>query len=202
MEIQNIIPVSCNFLLSREVGVRALLLPAQSHCCQHRGGSRLSEMWQTKLFGVVMSKDSVLSLPIMGPCLHSCCCLEKNQCRVLLRSCFGKRHQQIVEDSLPTSKMVTSGFVFFYFILFFLSFLFFLIHLWGRKIQMLKQFLCRGGKCWNATARNPSEKRYRSYIRLPVEIIWSGRPERPAGILFHQRLMEASHSNVLKAVEN
>lgn len=45
-------------------------------------------------------------------------------------------------------------------------------------------------------------RRYRSYIRLPVEIIWSGCPERPAGILFHQRLMEASHSNVLKAVEN
>lgn len=199
MEIQNIIAISCNFLLSHEVGVGALLLPAQSHCCQHRGGSRPSQMWQTKFFGDVTGKDSVMSLPIMGACLDSCCCLEPSQCRALLRSCFGKRHQQIVEDSLPTSKMVRFlGF----FQVFFLFFLFFLIHLWGRKIRLLKEFFCKGGKCWNASARNPSEKRYQSYIRLPVEIIWSGRPERPAGILFHQRLMEASHSNVLKAVEN
>lgn len=198
MEIQNIIPVSCNFLLSHEVGVRALLLPAQSHWCQHRGGARLTEMWQTKPFGDVMSKDSVMSLPIMGACFYSCCCLEQNQRRVLLRSCFGKRHQQVVEDSLPTSKMVSFEGI----LKSFLFLKFFLIHLWGRKMRLFKEFLCKGGKCWNAIARNPSEKRYRSYIRLPVEIIWSGRPERPAGILFHQRLMEASHSNVLKAVEN
>lgn len=105
LEIQNILSVSCNFLLPCEVGVRALLLPAQSHCCQHRGGSRPLEIWQTKFFGDVMGKDSVRP-PIMGACLHSCCCPEQRHCRVLLRLCFGKRHQQNVEDPLPTSKMV------------------------------------------------------------------------------------------------
>lgn len=160
-----------------------------------RGGSRPLGMWQTKFFRDVMVKDSVRP-PIMGACLHSCCCPEQSQCRAFAEIMLWEKASAKCGRFAANKQ---EGQFFFKFS-FFLKF--FLINLWGRKIWLFKEFLCKGGKCWSATARNPSEKRYRSYIELPVEIIWSGRPERPAGILFHQRLMEASHSNVLKAVEN
>lgn len=195
MEIQIIISVSCNFLLSHEVSERALLLPDQSHHCQQRRVQALRDVankifqrcdgqrqCQTSYHGCLLALLLLSrAKSVQGFCWDHA--LGKGMSKVWKIRCQQARRSIFLKN--------------------FLSFLkFFLICVWGRKIWLFKEFLCKGGKCWSATARNSSEKRYRSYIKLPVEIIWSGCPERPAGILFHQRPMEASHSNVLKAVEN
>lgn len=175
------------------MGVRAFLLPTQSHHWQHGEGSRLLgmqgflEMWQGRR-QQIFSQPCLLSFLLSARAKSMQCFAERQLWRKAPAKCerFTANKQEGQHTFFPCL---------------FLSF-FFLFHLGGRKIGLSKEFLCKGRMCWNATARNPSEKRYRSYIELPAEIIWSRRPERPAGILFHQRLMEASHANVLKAVEN
>ena len=120
------------FCLMFVMGVRALLLPAQSHHHQHGEGSRLLGMWWARVPGDVTGKDSGRP-PRSAACLHSCCRPEQSQCSVSLRASFGERHQQSVKDSLPTSKKVNIFFFPFFVLLFF-----FLINLWRRKIWLFK----------------------------------------------------------------